>query len=123
MWHYPYHRGRSTHIWNAPSSQIFFSLYEKTRLPVGTSLTESPSEIFIMQFQCLLPQLARHLMDAFNRIHYAVDRVQLRLRPGILMNWQQKETHTPTAESKASFHEPRVSFAFAHSLKSGGRVM
>ncbi|KAF8127878.1 hypothetical protein EV363DRAFT_1171625 [Boletus edulis] len=30
---------------------------EKTRLPVGTSLTESPSEMFIMQFQCLLPQL------------------------------------------------------------------
>ncbi|KAF8419264.1 hypothetical protein L210DRAFT_3577062 [Boletus edulis BED1] len=29
---------------------------EKTRLPVGTSLTESPSEMFIMQFQCLLPR-------------------------------------------------------------------
>ncbi|KAF8130819.1 hypothetical protein EV363DRAFT_1334347 [Boletus edulis] len=29
MWHYPYHRGRSTHMWNAPSSQIYFSLYEK----------------------------------------------------------------------------------------------
>ncbi|KAF8128917.1 hypothetical protein EV363DRAFT_1400177 [Boletus edulis] len=28
MWHYPYHRGRSTHMWNAPSPQIFFPLRE-----------------------------------------------------------------------------------------------
>ncbi|KAF8136254.1 hypothetical protein EV363DRAFT_1428666 [Boletus edulis] len=92
-------------MWNAPLSQLL---------------------MFIMQFQCLLPQLARHFMDAFNRIHYAVDHFEMFTYDPIDFDsryWQQKEILTPTAESKASFHEPRVSFAFAHSLKSGGRVV
>ncbi|KAF8434874.1 hypothetical protein L210DRAFT_942572 [Boletus edulis BED1] len=32
MWHYPYHRGRSTHLWNAPLSQIFIPLRENIRI-------------------------------------------------------------------------------------------
>lgn len=96
--------------------------------------TKGPFEIY------LFPQLPRHLVEAFDRICNAARRLKM-FNYGVIDRRlgerklkiigesfsgrlpEHREVLTSTAGIRASFHELFISFAFVHSLKSGGWVV
>jgi hypothetical protein len=100
------------------------------------ALTYGPFRLLAMRV-CLPRQFAVHFVETLDRIRYAIGYFEMVAESQINHESrgcelqtngvssqrgapEQKEILTLIAATKASLHEPPVSFNIAHSLKSGG---